>query len=98
MTQMERFPILLAPVCSIPAFRHEDAGWGPRYAADYLRTMTYCQHYNILGNPGVVVPVGKSAQGLPIGVQIIGRPYKEEEVLAVAAILDRQFGWKQPPI
>ena len=98
LTQMQEFPILLAPVCSIPAFRHEDAGWGPRHAADYLRTMTYCQHYNILGNPGAVVPVGKSAEGLPIGVQIVGRPYKEEEVLAVAAVLDSLFGWKQPPI
>ena len=98
LTQMEEFPILLAPVCSIPAFRHEDAGWGSRHAADYLRTMTYCQHYNILGNPAAVVPVGKSPEGLPIGVQIIGRPYKEEEVLAVAAVLDKQFGWKQPPM
>jgi Asp-tRNA(Asn)/Glu-tRNA(Gln) amidotransferase A subunit family amidase len=98
LIQMDRFPILLAPVCTIPAFRHEDAGWGPRHAADYLRTMTYCQHYNILGNPGAVVPVGKSPEGLPIGVQIVGRPYKEEEVLAVAAVLDKQFGFKQPPI
>jgi Asp-tRNA(Asn)/Glu-tRNA(Gln) amidotransferase A subunit family amidase len=98
LTQMQEFPILLAPVCSLPAFRHEDAGWGPRHVADYLRTMTYCQHYNILGNPGAVVPVGKSAEGLPIGVQIVGRPYKEEEVLAVAAVLDSLFGWKQPPI
>jgi Asp-tRNA(Asn)/Glu-tRNA(Gln) amidotransferase A subunit family amidase len=98
LTQMQGFPILLAPVCSIPAFRHEDAGWSPRHAADYLRTMTYCQHYNILGNPGAVVSVGRSAEGLPIGVQIVGRPYKEEEVLAVAAVLDSLFGWKQPPI
>jgi len=98
LTQMEKFPILLAPVCSIPAFRHEDAGWGTSHAADYLRTMTYCQHYNLLGNPAAVVPVGKSPEGLPIGVQIIGRPYKESEVLAVAAVLDKQFGWKEPPL
>lgn len=88
MQQMERFPILLAPVCSIPAFRHEDAGWGSKHAADYLRTMTYSQYYNLLGNPAAVVPVGKSPEGLPIGVQIIGRPYKEDEVLAVANVLD----------
>jgi len=98
LTQMEKFPILLAPVCSIPAFRHEDAGWGASHAADYLCTMTYCQHYNLLGNPAAVVPVGKSPEGLPIGVQIIGRPYKENEVLAVAAVLDKQFGWKEPPL
>jgi len=98
LQQMERFPILLAPVCAIPAFAHEDAGWGAKHAADYLRTMTYSQHYNLLGNPAAVVPVGRSPEGLPIGVQVIGRPYKEGEVLAVAAVLDEQFGWQMSPI
>lgn len=97
-TQMERFPILLAPVCSIPAFLHEDAGWGPDHAADYVRTMSYSQHYNLLGAPAASVPVAATAEGLPIGVQVIGRPYKEDEVLAIAGILDHQFGWRQPPI
>lgn len=96
LLQMEKFPILLSPVCSIPAFRHEEAGWGPQHPADYLRTMTYSQHYNLLGNPAAVVPVSVSPEGMPIGVQIIGRPFKEEEVLAVAGIIDEQFGWKKP--
>src|SRR5579871_426828 len=96
--QMEQFPILLAPACSIPAFLHEEAGWGPRHAGDYLRTMTYCQHYNLLGNPAAVVPVARSVDSLPIGIQIIGRPYKEDEVLAVAAALEKRFGWKGPEI
>lgn len=96
LAQMEDFPILLSPVCSIPAFRHEDAGWGPQHPADYLRTMSYCQYYNLLGNPAAVVPVGKSPEGLPIGVQVIGRPFREEEVLAVAAVIEEQFGWREP--
>jgi Asp-tRNA(Asn)/Glu-tRNA(Gln) amidotransferase A subunit family amidase len=86
--QMEQFPILLAPVCSTPAFLHQDAGWGPAYAADYVRTMSYSQHYNLLGNPAATVRVGETSEGLPIGVQIVGRPYKEDEVLAVAGILE----------
>jgi Asp-tRNA(Asn)/Glu-tRNA(Gln) amidotransferase A subunit family amidase len=86
--QMEQFPILLAPVCSTPAFLHQDGGWGPAHAADYVRTMSYSQHYNLLGNPAATVPVTKTVEGLPIGVQVIGRPYKEEEVLAVAGILE----------
>jgi Asp-tRNA(Asn)/Glu-tRNA(Gln) amidotransferase A subunit family amidase len=98
LAQMEQFPILLSPVCSTPAFPHEDGGWGAARAADYLRTMTYSQHYNLLGNPAAVVPIGKSPEGLPIGVQIIGRPYKEDEVLAVASVLDRQLGWLEPPV
>jgi len=97
LSQMEEFPILLSPVCSIPAFRHEDAGWGPQHPADYLRTMSYCQYFNLLGNPAAVAPVGKSPEGLPIGVQIIGRPFREEEVLAVAAVIEEQFGWREPP-
>ena len=94
---MEELPILLAPVCTNPAFRHEEVGWGPEHPADYLRTMTYCQHYNLLGNPAAVVPVGRSPEGLPIGVQVIGRPYREEEVLAVASCLQERFGWSPPP-
>src|SRR5215472_12207912 len=97
LQRMETLPILLAPVCTSPAFRHEDAGWGPGYPADYLRTMTYCQHYNLLGNPVVVVPVAHSPEGLPIGVQVIGRPYREDEVLAVASRLQEKFGWNPPP-
>lgn len=93
--QMERFPILLAPVCATTAFRHEDAGWGPAHAADYLRTMSYSQHYNLLGNPAATIPVAKTAEGLPIGIQIIGRPYRENEVLAIAGILETlRADWK----
>jgi Asp-tRNA(Asn)/Glu-tRNA(Gln) amidotransferase A subunit family amidase len=98
LTQMEQFPILLAPVCSIAAFPHQDAGWGSDYAADYSHTMSYSQHYNLLGNPAAVVPVTRSSEGLPVGVQIIGRPYQDDEVLAVADILDKQFGRRKPPL
>jgi Asp-tRNA(Asn)/Glu-tRNA(Gln) amidotransferase A subunit family amidase len=94
LKQMERFPILLAPVCAIPAFRHEDAGWGPQHAADYFRTMTYSQHYNLLGLPAAVVPVGRSPEGLPIGVQVIGRPWREDEVLDIAEVIEKEFGYR----
>jgi len=36
---------------------------------------------------------------LPIGVQIVGRPWEEEQVLAVAEVLEKECGaWRQPPI
>ena len=98
LAEMERFPILLAPVSAMPAFPHQDAGWGPLHKADYARTMSYSQHYNLLGNPAATVPVTQTSSGLPIGVQIIGRPYKEDEVLAVAEVLDQKFGWREPPL
>ncbi|HEX4602602.1 MAG TPA: amidase [Candidatus Angelobacter sp.] len=96
--QMRDYPILLAPVCSMPAFPHQDAGWGPEHEADYLRTMTYCQHYNLLGNPAATVPITQSPEGLPIGVQIIGRPCHDHEVLAIAEALNEQYKWREPPL
>jgi Asp-tRNA(Asn)/Glu-tRNA(Gln) amidotransferase A subunit family amidase len=98
LAETERFPILLAPVSAMPAFPHEDGGWGPLHKADYARTMSYSQHYNLLGNPAATVPVTQTSSGLPIGVQVIGRPYKEDEVLAVAEVLDQKFGWREPPL
>jgi Asp-tRNA(Asn)/Glu-tRNA(Gln) amidotransferase A subunit family amidase len=101
LAKMEEFPILLCPVCSIPAFRHGDREWtvqGRKVA--YLKAMAYSQWFNLLGNPAAVVPVGRSPEGLPIGVQIVGRPWEEEAVLAVAAIIEdascRRF--RRPPI
>jgi Asp-tRNA(Asn)/Glu-tRNA(Gln) amidotransferase A subunit family amidase len=52
-----------------------------------------------LGNPAAVVPVTHSLEGLPIGVQIVGCPWQEEQVLAVAAAIEKQCGaWKIPPL
>jgi Asp-tRNA(Asn)/Glu-tRNA(Gln) amidotransferase A subunit family amidase len=66
---------------------------------EYLKAMSYSQWFNLLGNPAAVVPVGKSPEGLPIGVQIVGRPWEEEAVLAVAAkIEEARGGFRPPPI
>lgn len=97
--QMEEFSLLLCPVCSIPAFRHGERAWGVEgRTVRYLEAMSYTQWFNVLGNPVVVVPVGRSAEGLPIGVQLVGRPYEEEVVLAVAEKLEQERGdWPAPP-
>ncbi|HEX5483094.1 MAG TPA: amidase [Terriglobia bacterium] len=100
LTQMEEFPVLLCPVCAIPAFRHSEREWTVEgKSVNYLDVMSYSQWFNLLGNPAAVVPVGRSAEGLPIGVQVVGRPYEEEAVLAIAAeIEERCGGWQQPPL
>ncbi len=65
----------------------------------YLDVWSYTEWFNLLGNPGAVVPVSHSVEGLPIGVQIVGRPWEEEQVLAVAAALEKEcYAWKIPPI
>jgi Asp-tRNA(Asn)/Glu-tRNA(Gln) amidotransferase A subunit family amidase len=98
--QMATHRILICPVSSAAAFRHGERTWTiDGQKVGYLESMVYTQWFNILGNPAVVVPVGRSADGLPIGVQVIGRPFEEELVLSVAAAIERHSGgYVRPPI
>ena len=100
LAKMEEFPILVCPVCAVPAFRHGEREWTVQgRKVEYLKAMSYSQWFNLLGNPAAVVPVGRSPEGLPIGVQIVGRPWEEEAVLAVAAKIEEACGgFRRPPI
>jgi Asp-tRNA(Asn)/Glu-tRNA(Gln) amidotransferase A subunit family amidase len=98
LAEMAAFPILLCPVCSVPAFRHGEREWVVEgQTVSYLDAMRYTQWFNVLGSPAAVAPVGRSPEGLPIGVQVAGRPYEDEVVLGIASALDRDFGYVPPP-
>jgi len=97
LRQMRDVPILLSPVSSGPAFRHGEGNYRP--GTGYLDTMRHSQWLNLTGFPGASVPIGQSSEGLPIGVQVIGRPFEDELVLAVAEILEQSRGpWQPPPM
>ena len=100
LAQMRKYPILLCPAAAVPAFRHGERSWTiDGKTVQYLDAWSYTEWFNLLGNPAAVVPVSRSAEGLPIGVQIVGRPWEEEQVLSVAAALESGCGaWKVPPI
>jgi Asp-tRNA(Asn)/Glu-tRNA(Gln) amidotransferase A subunit family amidase len=100
LKQMREYPILLCPAAAVPAFRHGERSWQIEgKTVQYLDAWSYTEWFNLLGMPAAVVPVGMSAEGLPIGVQIAGRPWEEESVLAVAAALEAQRGaWRRPPL
>jgi Asp-tRNA(Asn)/Glu-tRNA(Gln) amidotransferase A subunit family amidase len=100
LAQMENYPILLCPAAAIPAFRHVERSWQiDGKTVHYLDAWSYTEWFNLLGNPAVVVPASHSAEGLPIGVQIVGRPWQEEQVLAAAAAVERECrAWRIPPI
>jgi amidase len=94
---MKTMPLILAPVGSTPAFEHgaqrvEVNG----QSISVFRAFGYSQTFNVFGLPSVVVPAGRSAEGLPIGVQIIGRPFEEQTALAAAAVIEEAFGGSQP--
>jgi len=98
LQQMRKHPVLICPTAAIPAFRHGEREWQiDNKTVKYLDAWSYCEWFNLLGFPAVVVPIGFSEEGLPIGIQIVGRPWEEEVVLAVAAALEEARGLLPPP-
>jgi len=75
-----------------------DANLAPRQAERPESLFDYTLGFSLGGWPCAVVRAGTSAEGLPVGVQIAARPWREEIVLAVAARLERELGgWALPP-
>ena len=95
LRQMREVPILLSPISCAPAFRHGEGNWQP--GTGYRDTMRHSQWLNLAGFPAASVPMGFSAEGLPIGVQVIGRPNEDELVLAVAEALEMARGKREAP-
>ena len=99
LSAMREYPVLLCPVASIPAFRHGERGWDVEgRLVEYLDAVRYTQWFNALACPAAVVPVGQSPESLPIGVQIVARPFEDEIALGVAAVVDDAFGYRPPPM
>ena len=99
LAEMSRYPVLLCPVASIPAFRHGEREWLVEgQTVKYLDAVRHTQWFNALAAPAAVVPVGSSTAGLPIGVQIVARPFQDETALGIAAVVDAAFGYRPPPM
>jgi amidase len=83
------FDILICPVNAHTAIPHgveEDL-------ADYSYTFAY----NLTGWPGAVIRGGTDSKGLPIGIQIVAAPFREDHCLAVARWLESRLGSFPPP-
>ncbi|HEY2861116.1 MAG TPA: amidase [Terracidiphilus sp.] len=99
LEEMREFPVLLCPVASVPAFRHGERTWTvDGQTVQYLDAWRHTQWFNALACPAAVVPVGRSKEGLPIGVQIAARPFEDEAVLAIASVVDAAFGYRAPDL
>lgn len=87
--QMEEVRVLLMPVASIPAFRHRERRWkvGDQEIGLFQATMPSVIA-NVLGLPAITVPIGETPEGLPIGIQLVGRPYEDELLLEIAVKLE----------
>ena len=97
LEQLRSYPVLLCPVASVPAFLHGERSWNVEgQTVEYLDAWRYAQWFNALAAPAAVVPISRSAAGLPIGVQVVARPYEDETALGIAAVIDAEFGYRAP--
>ena len=87
---MSDFDVILCPVAALPAILHDT------YREIFpLGAFSYCQAYNVTGWPAGTVRCAASPEGLPIGVQVVGRPWREDVVLACLQQLEHGLGgWK----
>ena len=93
---MQQFDLLVCPATIIPAYpveeRYPGFSKGVPYA-DYYRWLAICCAITTTTLPVITLPCGATDAGLPIGLQIIGKPHGELELFAFASHLEQVFGW-----
>ena len=89
---LENRDVILSPVNALPAQPHGTV-------RDDLQAFSYTMAHNLTGWPVTVVRAGTSSSGLPIGVQIVAQPWREDVSLAAAAWVERELGaFPQPDL
>jgi aspartyl-tRNA(Asn)/glutamyl-tRNA(Gln) amidotransferase subunit A len=93
---LERFDLLLTPTAAVPAF---PLGAGvPRdiagQAVSVLGWMPFTYPFNLTGQPAVSIPAGFTEDGLPVGLQIVGRRHADRTVLSAAAAFETAYPWR----
>jgi amidase len=84
--------VIVCPAMPQPAIRHGESN------ASWFGD-TYSDVHNLTGWPAVVVRGGTSNDGLPIGVQLVARAWREDVALAAARVVESASGgWQRPPI
>ncbi|GAA1653519.1 Asp-tRNA(Asn)/Glu-tRNA(Gln) amidotransferase GatCAB subunit A [Kribbella alba] len=91
----ESHDVIITPTAAVPAERAAELSPSKR-----LSVVSYTGHWNLTGLPAVAVPVGFSTSGLPLSMQIVGKPFAEATVLKVADALQRISDWHLaiPPV
>lgn len=92
MAFLADFDVMICPINGDVAPKHGTS-------RNTIENFSYAYHYNLTGHPAVVVRAGTSDSGLPIGVQVVAKHWREDIALAVARIIESELGgWQAPPL
>lgn len=99
---LEQWDVWLVPVAATPAFTHRPA-WSAvaidgRAYPHAVANGAYTMPFNLSGHPAVVIPIGQTKNGLPIGMQVVGKRWREMELLEIAQALDTAIGGFRHPV
>jgi len=92
--------VLITPVWPflLPTITDTDIGSKPDAAPLVQRIGHNTRPFNFLGLPVVVIPIGLDSNGLPLSVQLVGKPFSEALLLRVARAFERHYAfWDQRP-
>lgn len=93
LRRMRTTRVLLLPVSSVTAWTPGERQWMlDGRSVEFLEAMSASSAFNLLGLPAVTIPFGKDENGLPVGIQLVGRPWEEEGLLALAERLEEARG------
>jgi Asp-tRNA(Asn)/Glu-tRNA(Gln) amidotransferase A subunit family amidase len=100
LREMAQYPVILMPPCGIAAFRHRQRRFEtPVKTIGLFEAMMPATPVNLLGLPAVVIPFDIDERGLPVGIQLVGRPYDEELLLELAIRMEEARGpFPGPPV
>lgn len=89
---LQNYDAILCPPDCFAALPH-----GAAEDLDKHRAWGHLYAYNLTGWPAAVVPAGVTGEGLPLGLQIVGRPWREDVVLALASAIETDLGGYRRP-
>jgi aspartyl-tRNA(Asn)/glutamyl-tRNA(Gln) amidotransferase subunit A len=91
----ERYDLLVTPTLPCPPFRAgaDQPGWVAGRPTEYLSWTAFTYPFNLTGQPAASVPCGFDADGLPVGLQLVGRRGEDGLVLRAARAFERAFPW-----